>query len=89
MKFRLTVIAAALAALAIGPVYAGGSGGCNYGSKWRSTSVEPQEQSEASKKLASLSMPIAEQDTTSPASASGSKKDQASTSQTAETTSAQ
>ena len=78
MKFRLTIIAAALSALAIGPVYAGGAGGCDYGSKYRSTSVEPKEQSEASKKLASLSAPIKEQE-----------KAEASTPQAPQTTSAQ
>ena len=58
MKIRLTVIAAALAALAIGPVYA--DGGCDYGSKYRYTSAEPQEPTTAEEKLASLSAPATE-----------------------------
>ena len=58
MKLRLTVAAMALSVLVIGPVYAGGAdGGCAYGSKYQQTSVEPQEQSEAAKKLASLNVP--------------------------------
>ncbi len=62
MKIRLTVVAMALSALAAGPVFAGGAaGGCNYGSKYRYTAAEPQEQSEAAKKLASLSVAISEQ----------------------------
>jgi len=62
MKLRLTIIATALSVLAISPVYAGGAdGSCAYGSKYQQTSVEPQEQSEASKKLASLNLPLAEQ----------------------------
>jgi hypothetical protein len=63
MKFRLTAVAMALSVFVIGPVYADGSGGCEYGSKWRYTSVEPQEESEASKKLASLNIPITEEET--------------------------
>ena len=58
MKLRLTVAAMALSVLVIGPVYAGGAdGSCAYGSKYQQTSVEPQEQSEAAKKLASLNVP--------------------------------
>ncbi len=61
MKLRLTVIAMALSVLAISPVYAGGAdGGCAYGGKYQQTSVEPQEQSQASKKLASLNLPLTE-----------------------------
>ncbi len=64
MKLRLTIIAMALSVLAISPVYAGGAdGSCAYGSKYQQTSVEPQEQSEASKKLASLNLPLTEQET--------------------------
>ncbi len=63
MKCRLTLIAMALSAVAVSPVYAGGAdGGCAYGSKYQQTSVEPQEQSEAAKKLASLNMPASEQE---------------------------
>lgn len=62
MKTRLTILATALTLLASGAVFAGGADGCNYGSKWKSTSVEPQEQSEASKKLASLSTPSTDQE---------------------------
>lgn len=71
MKLRLTAVAMTLSALAIGPVYAGGAGGCNYGSKWQSTAVEPQEQSETSKKLASLSAPIAEEATAGQTTSTG------------------
>lgn len=65
MKCRLTLMAMALSVLAVSPVYAGGvdGGGCAYGSKYQQTSVEPQEQSEAAKKLASLNMPASEQET--------------------------
>jgi len=67
MNFRITLLAAALSALAIGPVYAGGAGGCDYsGGKYQSTSVQPQEQSQAAKKLASLSMPAGSQDQVAP-----------------------
>lgn len=62
MKFRLTLLATALSMLAMTPVYAGGAGGCDYGGRYQSTSVEPQEQSEAARKLASLSMPASGQD---------------------------
>jgi hypothetical protein len=63
MKLRLTFIAMALSVLAVSPVYAGGAeGGCSHGSKYQQTSVEPQEQSEAAKKLASLSMPVTAQE---------------------------
>jgi len=64
MKCRLTLMAMALSVLAVSPVYAGGAdgGGCAYGSKYQQTSVEPQEQSEAAKKLASLNMPASEQE---------------------------
>ena len=63
MKLRLTLIAMALSVLAISPVYADGAGGgCAYGSKYQQTSIEPQEQSEASKKLASLNLPAAGQE---------------------------
>ena len=65
MKCRLTLIAMALSAVAVSPVYAGGAdGSCAYGSKYQQTSVEPQEQSEAAKKLASLNMPVSEQEKT-------------------------
>ena len=50
MKSRLTILATALTVLAIGPAYAGGAGGCNYGSKYKYTSAEPQEQSELSRR---------------------------------------
>ena len=64
MKLRPTIIAMALSVLAVSPVYAGGAdGSCAYGSKYQQTSVEPQEQSEASKKLASLNLPLTEQQT--------------------------
>lgn len=63
MKCRLTLIAMFFSVLAVSPVYAGGAdGGCAYGSKYQQTSVEPQEQSEAAKKLASLSMPASSQE---------------------------
>lgn len=79
MKLRLTVAAMALSVLVIGPVYAGGAdGGCAYGSKYQQTSVEPQEQSEAAKKLASLNVP-----------ASAPEKKDASTPPAAEKTTAQ
>ena len=84
MKVRLTILATALTVLAIGPVYAGGAGGCSYGSKYKYTSVEPQEQSEASKKLASLSVPATEQEA---AAEAAPEKAQATPAQTAETTS--
>jgi hypothetical protein len=87
MKLRLTAVAMAVSALVIGPVYADGAGGCDYSGKWRSTSVEPQEQSEASKKLASLKMPIAGQETT--AQAAAPEKAQESAPQAAEKTTTQ
>jgi len=62
MKLRLTILATVLTVLAIGPAYAGGAGGCDYGSKYKHTSAEPMEQSEASKKLASLSAPATDQE---------------------------
>ena len=62
MKYPLTVIAAALCALAIGPVYADGPG-CDYGSKFRFTSVEPQEPTAAEGKMASLTAPAGETET--------------------------
>ncbi len=63
MKLRPTIIAMALSVLAVSPVYAGGAdGSCAYGSKYQQTSIEPQEQSEASKKLASLNLPVAGQE---------------------------
>ena len=75
MKLRLTVIAMALSVLAISPVYAGGAdGGCAYGSKYQQTSIEPQEQSEASKKLASLNLPAAEQEKADATPSSASEK---------------
>ena len=83
MKFRLTAVAMALSVLVIGPVYADGAGGCEFGSKWRYTSVEPQEESEATKKLASLSVSIDEEQTSDQATAS--EKSQESTSKAAET----
>lgn len=64
MKLRLSAVAMAVSVLVIGPVYADGAGGCDFSSKWRYTSVEPQEESEASKKLAALNMPTTEQETT-------------------------
>ena len=75
MKLRLTVIAMALSVLAISPVYAGGAdGGCAYGSKYQQTSIEPQEQSEASKKLASLNLPVAGQEQAAATPPSASEK---------------
>ncbi len=80
MKHRLTVVAMALSVFAVSPVFAGGTAsGCDYGSKYRSTAAEPQEQSEAAKRLASLSAPIGEQEMV----ASAPEKSQASTSQEA------
>jgi len=70
MNIRLTIVATALSVVAIAPVYAGGAGGCDYGNKYQSTSVEPQEQSEAAKKLASLTLPMSEQKTVDQVSAS-------------------
>lgn len=56
MNLRLTVIAAALSVLAVGSAYA--EGGCDYGSKYRYTSAEPQETpATAADKLASLDAP--------------------------------
>ncbi len=86
MKFRLTVVAMALSVFAVGPVFAGGAaGGCDYGSKYRYTAAEPEAQSEAAKKLASLSVPIGEQET----AASAPEQSDASTSQAAKKTTAQ
>ncbi len=63
MKLRITAVAMALSVFAVGPVFAAGAGGsCDYGSAYRTTSVEPQEQSEAAKKLASLSAPLVAQE---------------------------
>ena len=89
MKFRLTVVAMALSVLVIGPVYAGGAGGCAFDSKYRYTSVEPQEQSEAARKLASLSLPASEQETAGQAAKSVPEKTDASTSPDAESATAQ
>lgn len=83
MKFRLTIVATALTVLASGPVFAGGAGGCDYGAKWKYTSAEPQEQSEASKKLASLSAPASEQEV---AAQAAPEKAQADAEQTVEKT---
>ena len=86
MKLRLTVVAMALSVFAAGPVFAGGAaGGCDYGSQYRYTSAEPQEQSEAAKRLASLSAPISEQEMV----ASAPEQSQASTTQAAEKKTAQ
>ena len=86
MKFRLTVVAMALSVFAVGPVFAGGAaGGCDYGSKYRYTAAEPEAQSEAAKKLASLSVPIGEQET----AASAPEQSDASPSQAAKKTIAQ
>jgi hypothetical protein len=82
MKFRLTILATALTVLAIGPAYAGGAGGCDYGSKYKYTSAEPQEQSEASRKLASLNVPATDQEA---AVQAAPEKPQADTTPTAET----
>ena len=60
MKFRLSMIAAALTMLAMGSVYADGSGDCNY-SKYRYTSAQPQEPTTAEEKLASLDAPASVQ----------------------------
>jgi hypothetical protein len=89
MKFRLTIVAMALSVLAVGPVYAAGSGGCDYGGRFQSTSVEPQEQSEAAKKLAELSTPAGEQDSAGKVAASAPGQVDASTSQDAEKTTTQ
>jgi len=88
MKLRLTAVAMAISVLAAGPVYAGGAGGCDYGSTYRYTSAEPQEQSELARKLASLSVPIGEQQTAEQASASAPEKAHASTPPAAEKTTA-
>jgi hypothetical protein len=73
MKFRLTIVAMALSVLAVAPVYAGGAGDCDYGGRYQSTSAEPQEQTEAAKKLASLSAPASSQETAAKAGASPSQ----------------
>ena len=63
MKLRLAVVASALSVLTVSPVLAGGAdGGCAYGSAYKYTAVEPQEQSEAAGKLASLSLPATGQE---------------------------
>ena len=69
MKLRLTILATALTVAASGPVFAGGGdGGCSHmGSKWKYTSAEPQEESEATKKLASLNGPATDQEATAQA----------------------
>ena len=86
MKLRLTVVAIALSVFAVGPVFAGGAaGGCDYGSKYRYTAAEPEAQSEAAKKLASLSVPISDQEMV----ASAPEQSQASTSQAAKKKTAQ
>jgi len=86
MKLRLSAVAMTVSVLAIGPVYAGGAdGGCAYGSKYKYTEAEPQEQTEASKKLASLKLSASEQET----AASAADKADASASQGAEKTSTQ
>jgi hypothetical protein len=79
----------AVSVLAVGPVYAGGAGGCDYGSQDRYTSAEPQEQSEAAKKLASLSVAIGEQQTAGQATESAPETAYVSTSPSVEKTSAQ
>lgn len=86
MNSRLTILATALAVLAIGPAYAGGAGGCDYGSTYKYTSVEPMEQSEASKKLASLSVPATDQEA---AAEAVPEKPQAGTTQPADSTTTQ
>lgn len=85
MKLRLTAIAMTVSVLAIGPVYADGAGGCAYGSKYKYTEAEPQEQTEASRKLASLKVSTSEQE----AAASAADKADASPSQAAEKTTTQ
>ncbi|MCK5366605.1 MAG: hypothetical protein KAR22_26695 [Gammaproteobacteria bacterium] len=83
MKFHLTVVAMALSVLAAGPVFAGGAaGGCDYSGN-RYTAAEPQEQSEAAKKLASLSVSITEQETAAsvPETSDASPADQKTTAQ--------
>ena len=85
MNFRLTAVAMALSVLAIGPVSAGGAGGegdCNFGGQYQQTSVEPQELSEAAKKLASLSEPASDQEV-------AAQKADASTAQAAKKTTTQ
>ena len=59
MTYRLTVITAALCALAVSPVFADGAG-CDYSTKYRYTSAEPQEPTAAEDKLASLTAPAGE-----------------------------
>ena len=86
MKLRLTAVTMALSVLVVGPVYAGGAGGdCNYGGRYQQTSVEPLEQSEVAKKLASLSEPASDQEV----AASVPNKTHTSTSQGAEKTTTQ
>jgi hypothetical protein len=86
MKLRHTVVAMALSVFAVGPVFAGGAAsGCDYGSKYRYTAAEPEAQSEAAKKLASLSATIGEQEMV----ASTPEKSDAGTSQAAKKTTAQ
>ncbi len=83
MNFRLTAVAMTLSVLAVGPVYAGGAGGdCNFGGQYQQTSVEPQELSEAAKKLASLSEPASDQEV-------AAQKADASTAQAAKKTTTQ
>ena len=89
MNFRLTAVAMTLSVLAVGPVYAGGAGNCNFGGQYQQTSVEPQELSEAAQKLASLSEPASDQEVAAQAAASLSKKADASTAQAAEQTTTQ
>ena len=91
MKLRLTAVAMALSVLVVGPVYAGGAGGdCNYGGQYQQTSIEPLEQSDAAKKLASLSEPATDQEVASQAAAvSAPNKADASTSQAAAKTTTQ
>lgn len=90
MKLRLSVVAMTVSILAVAPVYAGGAGGnCAYGSKYKYTEAEPQEQSEASRKLASLRVSTTEQKTAGEAAASAPAKADSSSSQAAEKTTTQ
>ena len=64
MKLRLTVVATALSVLAVSPLLAGSAHACDYGKQYKYTAVDPQDQSEAAKKLASLNLPATGQEST-------------------------
>jgi hypothetical protein len=65
MNKCLTVAVIAISMGAFGTAYAGGSAGCDFGQSYRSTSVDEDKYSDAEKKLAELSLPIAEDVSTS------------------------